>query len=281
MQGRAEVSKTKTVISALAFVLWCVCGALVMFFARLFKLELVERFPLTFHGVVAQLCSLQCESDGTPSIDKPTLFVANHASYLDVFVLGSLIPGSFVAKSEVAGWPIFGQLARLQNTLFLERKAMRAVDQLRVVADFLKTRGSLIMFPEGTSTNGSYVARFRSSLFAAALDKGVTIQPITVAYLDYDGVPMTQAQRDRYAWYLPDPRAQPPRPNAPFGSHLLAVLGLGRCRVKVTFHKPLKATSLSRKECANHCESIIRQGLEAALRAPENGEKNAQLSSAT
>jgi 1-acyl-sn-glycerol-3-phosphate acyltransferase len=114
---------------------------------------------------------------GAPTSDKPALYVANHISYLDVFVLGKVLRGSFAAKSEVASWPVFGSLAKLGSTLFLERNPWRAAKQIEMVRGHLQQRGSLIMFPEGTSGAGTQVMPFRSSLFAAA--DNVTVQPVS------------------------------------------------------------------------------------------------------
>ena len=88
---------------------------------------------------------------------RPTLFVANHCSYSDVMVLGSVIVGSFVAKAEVARWPIFGLLAKLQNTVFVERTGIRARAQRDGMIQRLAAGDNLILFPEGTSDDGNTV----------------------------------------------------------------------------------------------------------------------------
>lgn len=258
-----NVSMLKAAFSALLLIFLCIFGALTMVIGKALHLRLVESFPLFFHGLVCRLFSLRCEIEGTPSAAQPTLYVANHVSYLDVFVLGSLLKGSFVAKSDVASWPVFGKLAKLQNTLFLERNPRRAAEQIQAVREHLQQGGNLIMFPEGTSTEGTHVAPFRSSLFAAAED--VCVQPVTVAYVSYAGVTMTQPMRDRYAWYLPNPKEHPATPNRPFATHLVAAMGLQTCTVKVRFHDPVLLTPGKRKACAQHCESSVRRGLEDLL----------------
>ena len=159
---------------------------------------------------------------------------------------------------------MFGKLAGLQNTMCLERRAAKAREQVGLVQQHLAERGNLIMFPEGTSTSGDYVAKFRSSLFAAT--EGVVIQPVSVVYTHYDGQPMSQAQREYFAWYLPDPVNAPGVNNTPFLAHFLQGLGLGPATVEVIFHKPTKITpSYSRKECALACEQAVRHGLHSAL----------------
>ena len=99
---------------------------------------------------------------------QPTLFLSNHVSYFDITVLGALIDGSFVAKSEVAGWPLFGMLAKLQRTVFVVRRQGQAGAQRDAVAERLTRGENLIVFPEGTSGDGTRALPFKSSLLAAA-----------------------------------------------------------------------------------------------------------------
>ena len=254
-------SRLKATIGALALAVWCLIGALVMIVAKTFRLQLAHRFPLFFHGAVARLFSLKVEYEGVLESSRPTVYASNHVSYLDVFVLGAKVEGAFVAKSEVAGWPVFGKLAQLQNTVFLERRAQRAKAQVGILRRHLDEQSNLILFPEGTSTSGTYVAPFRSSLFAAT--EGVQVQPITIAYVDYCGQPMDQEQRDSYAWYLPDP--DKPIPNKPFAAHFFEGLGLRTCGIKVIFHPPVAAEVGDRKQIAALCEERVRTGLETYL----------------
>lgn len=251
----------RIVLNTVLLLLWIVIGASTMLILRLFRSRLVYRFPLYFHGFVCRLCGMRCDVQGQISTHEPTVYVSNHVSYLDVFVLGSLIKGAFVAKSEVAGWPMFGQLAKLQNTLFLERNPRRAAEQIEVLGRHLERGENLILFPEGTSTSGVGVARFRSSLFAATDHSKV--QPVSVAYVDYDGAPMSPAQREAFAWYLPDPKVAVP--NRSFVSHFVNALGLRRSRVVVTFHAPLPAGE--RKQLAQTAEVQVREGVVQSLNA--------------
>jgi 1-acyl-sn-glycerol-3-phosphate acyltransferase len=266
-----HASRIKIILCAIALGIWIAIGAITMLVAKLVRWRgLQTTFPLWFHRLACKLFTLDVEVSGNISGEIPTLYVANHASYLDVFVLGGLLKGAFVAKSEVASWPLFGKLAQLQNTLFLERRARRAREQIAVVSNYLRNRGSLIMFPEGTSTSGDYVAPFRSTLLAAADD--LNIQPITVAYTHYDGELMQRHEREHYAWYLPNPNALPPTPNAPFLAHFIAALGLQRCTVTVIFHDPIRThADADRKIISKQCEDLVRSGLEEALNGTNAG----------
>lgn len=210
-----------------------------------------------FHAGANWFFNLQVTYEGKLWDSSPTVYVSNHSSYLDVFVLGAKLPGSFIAKSEVSGWPVFGKLATLQGTFFFERNTTRAAKQVTQLKEHLLKGESLIFFPEGTSTPGTHVEKFRSSLLAAAALEGVKIQAVSVAYVNYEGQPMDQGTRDNYAWYIP----------MPFLSHFINALGLGRVDVKVILHDPIDIADFdSRKTCAAHCEGKVREGLLTSLR---------------
>lgn len=120
-----------------------------------------------------KLCGLDLRVSGAVHSGGPTLFAANHVSYLDILVLGSLTDARFVAKSDVATWPLFGVLAKLSNTIFVTRDRKRAVCDCAGLRQAFAERQSLILFPEGTSSDGQGVLPFRSTLFAAVDPKQV------------------------------------------------------------------------------------------------------------
>lgn len=187
----------------------------------------------------------------------PTLFVSNHISYLDVFVLGGIVPGCFIAKSEVASWPVFGSLAKIQNTLFFERNGGKVAGQLAVMQQHFDGNGNLILFPEGTSSPGTHVEPFKSSLFHGAeqAQQRLLIQPLTIAYTEYEGRMLSAQERDCFAWYA----------SMPFVAHLLTVLGLKPVRVELIFHAPVELNDFaSRKDCAGYCQRVVAAGLDAA-----------------
>ena len=227
--------------------------------AHLLRLRARVTLPLRFHAGFCRLFSLRRELQGAPVTDRRVFYVSNHVSYLDVFVLGASLQGMFVAKKEVASWPVFGKLAAMQSTLFVERNPRRTADQVELIRSHLGHTGNLIVFPEGTSTAGHDVAQFRSSLFAGA-DRSV-IQAITLAYRDYNGRLMSEEERFYYAWYLPNPKTDP-TPNRPLLMHMLSCLGFKPCTVVVKFHAPVTMDQFeSRKACALHCEQTVRDSL--------------------
>ena len=256
MPDEISPSKPKTVLNATLLVFWIIFMVGLYYLSTWTGIGNRPGLIRTFHRGVARLFNLEIEYQGDLLADRPTLYLCNHVSYIDVFVLGSILPGSFIAKSEVAGWPVFGKLATYQNTLFFERKARRAAQQVEIMRQHLSEKSNLILFPEGTSTPGTHVEPFRSSLLAAAEADDVPLQPVTVAYTHYDGHRMDQDERDYYAWYIP----------MPFLSHFLDGLGLRRARAKVIFHEPVRVADFeSRKACARHCEEAVRSGLLDAI----------------
>ncbi|MEM7441949.1 MAG: lysophospholipid acyltransferase family protein [Pseudomonadota bacterium] len=197
---------------------------------------------------------------GRISREQPTLFVSNHVSYMDIPVLGSLIEGSFVAKTEVGTWPGFGTLARLQRTVFVNRgKRSSSAKQRDSMIDRLRDGDNLILFPEGTSSDGNRTLPFKSALFAVASmeidDKPLTVQPITISCTHLDGIPLGRWLRPIYAWYG----------DMELPSHLWELAGVGKLRVQVQFHAPMTVRDIgSRKALANACWQKISLGLSAA-----------------
>lgn len=129
-----------------------------------------------------------------------TLFVANHISWADIVVLGSLIDAHFVSKAEVADWPLLGPLARRVGPVFVDRERRRHVSgQADAIRERLASGGSVILFPEGTTADGRELLPFRTSLFAAA-DAARRIQPIALSYAAADGSPLSLERMAEIAW---------------------------------------------------------------------------------
>jgi 1-acyl-sn-glycerol-3-phosphate acyltransferase len=219
-----------------------------------------RRLVRLWHRGCCRIAGLRVRVHGTPAASGPTLFVANHVSYLDIVVLASLVDAGFVAKAEVAGWPLIGLLARIGRTVFVQRRATHCAAQRNALAERLRAGDSLILFAEGTSSAGARVLPFKSSLFAAVecLPGGpsIQVQPVTIAYARLrGGLPIDHALRSLYAWYG----------DMELAPHLWAVLGLPGALIEVRFHAPLIAAEFgSRKALARHAERQVADGLIAA-----------------
>lgn len=243
----------------LALTLWCIIAPLTFFIAKFLRFKRLEQIPMLFHRGCCRILSIRSKFQGKLCTHRPTLYISNHISYLDIFVLGGTVPGCFIAKSEVARWPVLGRLARIQNTLFFERKGTRAHSQIAVMHEQLSNEGNLILFPEGTSTEGAHVEPFKSSLFhAAEITENVLIQPITVAYSRYKDKPMPQSIREYYAWYA----------TMPFLPHFLKMTGMHSVQAELIFHPPVKLQDFeSRKSCAEFCQHQVASALQEVLAA--------------
>lgn len=227
--------------------------------STVFGLRLARRLPVFYHRCIARWIGLDVKTTGMPLAASPVLFVGNHVSYLDICVLGSLIEGCFIAKSEVARWPLFGWLARLQRSVFIERRSSRAGHQRDEISRRLHAGDNLILFPEGTSDDGTHVLPFRSALFSVAEREAggrpLLVQPFSIAYTRLGDMPMPRDWRPLVAWYG----------DMDLGAHLWRVLGMGRIEARVVFHQPVTLAGFaSRKALADHCFAAVRDGVVAA-----------------
>jgi len=225
------------------------------------RLPLSKSLPYWYHQRCCGIMGFRVERRGRQSRAQPTLYVVNHVSYFDIMILGSLIHGaSFVAKAEVARWPLFGWLARLQRSVFIERRGREARTHRDELRARLEAGDSLILFPEGTSSDGNRTLPFRSSLFAAAKEpidgQALTVQPVSITYTRLDGLPMGRYLRPFLAWYG----------DMELAGHLWHAAGLGRVTVVVEFHKPVTFAEFgSRKRLSAHCETAVAEGVANAL----------------
>ena len=243
------------------YLLWIVLLCPLQALAVALRLGLRRRLPMIFHRVCLKIFDIRVTVIGQQSVDKPTLFVSNHVSYLDIEALGALIAGSFVAKSEVEGWPLFGWLAKLQETVFINRKAKREIaKQGESLADRLLAGDSLILFPEGTSSDGNRVLPFKTALFAVASQRidgrPLTVQPVSLTPVALDGIPLGRQLRPLYAWYG----------DMDLGPHLWQIAKLGGITVIVEFHPPVNVEEAgSRKALAEQCWRAVHAGVARAV----------------
>lgn len=143
-------------------------------------------WPRRFLGMIAHVAGMRVRTAGSP-LDSPALFLANHASWLDILMLAGASGASFVSKAEVADWPLFGWLAGLHDTVFVARDQRRAVqNQADALRRALAAGRSIALFPEGTTDGGHQILPFRASLLSALFPPipGVKVQPVAIDYGD-------------------------------------------------------------------------------------------------
>lgn len=231
----------------------------------LLLLRLVERpffgqhRPVTPYIVQAvcraalSILGIHLRTRGQPMRGKGAV-VANHSSWLDILALNARKRVYFVSKSEVAGWPGIGWLARATGTVFISRSANQAKTQKQIFEDRLGAGHKLLFFPEGTSTDGRRVLGFKSTLFAAffndGLRDGLQVQPVTVIWRAPPG-----ADPRFYGWWG----------DMDLGPHLLQVLAAPRQgSVELVYHSPIRVADFAdRKALAAACEAVVRGALAA------------------
>ena len=207
-------------------------------------------YKIFFRGLV-KIFGIKVNCNGLQEKEN-VFFVSNHVSYLDIFLLGSLIDGFFIAKSEIKKWPLINNIARLGKTIFVDReKRFKVRDQMNVISETLEKGFNVILFPEGTSSDGTRVLPFKSSLFGvinSSSKKNFFLQPISITYTKLDGIPIDKKFRPFLAWFggmdlLP---------------HAWKFLGLGLSEVNINFHKSRKFSSFSnRKDATNFSYKCI------------------------
>lgn len=232
-----------------------------------FKLKRRKTFPNRYHRFLCRLFGIRVTVIGHPIQSRGVLMVANHSSYFDILVFSAAARVSFVAKREVANWPLFGTLARLQETVFIERqRRSQTVEARDLIRERLLEGDALVLFPEGTSDDGNKVLPFKSALLGAAeLELGtdaqghvrhVPIQPVSVAYVGLYGLPMGRDMRPLVAWYG----------DMDLVPHLWEALKNGPIEAVVEFHEPLSLDEKAdRKVLAAAAEKSVRRGHARAL----------------
>ncbi|MCX7304046.1 MAG: 1-acyl-sn-glycerol-3-phosphate acyltransferase [Hyphomicrobiales bacterium] len=205
---------------------------------------------------------------------RPLVVAANHVSWTDISVIGSRCDVSFIAKAEMARWPVLGWLAGLQRTIFIERDRKRTSGaQASEIARRLADGDAVVLFAEGTTGDGNMVLPFKSTLFGAAtmaISQGavdqVYIQPVTIAYTRLHGIPMGRRHRPIAAW-IGDAEMVP---------HAVGLLKEGAVDVELHFGEAIAfLPGDDRKAATRRAEADVREMLLAALANPRGGAKRA------
>jgi len=230
-----------------------------------FNLKIRRRLPRLWHRIACRVLGLKVRVHGTLETRRPLLLASNHVSWKDIMVLGSVADVVYIAKSEVRGWPVFGILARLQATIFVEREQRRKTgDQVDEIARRMADGEIVVLFPEGTTSDGNRLLEIKTSLFGAAASavphapEGIVhVQPVAIAYTGLHGMAMGRYHRPLAAW-PGDIELMP---------HLLGVAREGAVDVDVDFGERVEVSQASsRKEVSRAVGARIRAMLGARLR---------------
>lgn len=241
------------------------------------KLPVRKRLPQIWHRIATRLVGIKISQIGRPATDRPLLITANHASWVDITVVGSLTPLSFIAKSEVSGWPVFGLFAKLQRTVFVNRTRRTETGQVAdAIAGRMAAGDAMVLFAEGTSNDGNCVLPFRSALLGAATRalgddaaETVWVQPLSVAYQGFYGLPMGRAHRPHVAWYG----------DMELAGHLWGIFTRGALDVVVRWGEPVLVDSATdRKALTRQLEAEVRaMTIASLLQKPVESEQTDEM----
>ena len=195
--------------------------------------------------VVSRLLGLHVRVIGTPADTNggPVVFVSNHSSWLDVPVLGGQIAACFVSKNEVGRWPLVGTVARLGRTVFISRQRHATGREREMLRQRLAAGDNLLLFPEGTTSDGSRVLPFRTAFFAVAEGaEPPLVQPVSVVYDRLGGLPTGRASRPVFAWYG----------DMDLASHFWRFAQHRGLRATILLHPPLDPARFASRKALSH-----------------------------
>jgi 1-acyl-sn-glycerol-3-phosphate acyltransferase len=229
-----------------------------IFLLRLPRRRIASQLMRRFNRVLRIFLNVKIDFEGARDClgTGGRLIISNHLGYLDGIVLGSLFPVIFVTKRQVKRWPVIGQLLTLLGTIFVDRENKQNVlGVIDRISGTLRQGANVLIFPEGTSTNGEKLLPFQSAFFAAPLMARASIAPVTISYRFVDREPLSPVNRDRVYWYG----------DMSFVPHLWDLLGTKRIDVSVKIDPPietalLRNSSQCRKELSQACyDTIVRR----------------------
>jgi len=243
----------------------CASGGLVL--ARLLAFgspersaRITDRFVTGWARATRRLIGMRVRVDGElPS--GPVAIVANHLSYVDIVALWSVTPGVFVARADVAGWPLIGQAGRLIGTIFIDRTRKR--DLLRVIPEMerpLAAGRTVIFFPEGTSSKGCEILPFKSSLFEPAVRRGV---PVVTASLRFETAPPAASADQSVCWWG----------GMTFAPHVFELLHIPTFDARIRFSSPIQPEEDRKALCRAAAESIRKSFLPTTVEGVEDDER--------
>ena len=229
----------------------------IQFLLILVKSNLRFFLPLIFHKFLLKILGIRLSIKGKPSERKPLILIGNHCSYLDIIILGSILPVCFVAKSEIKGWFLFGTLASLQNSIFIDRRNFKALDSLKKISKNLSSNFAIIIFPEGTTNNGKRVLKFRASLFKIFEDDPTLgLQNFSLCYTHVNDMPIDNRTRPQISWYG----------DMSIVNHLLNFLKLSSIKATVVLHPVMQLEGQDRKTISMLSIKQVKEGIMTAFK---------------
>lgn len=260
--NRQLVRRLRAIRRGLMIVLWTLVSLLIQSLMLVLPGRGKVVFARLYWSVMCRLLGMRVRVIG-PRIGhdqtsgRPIVYVSNHSSWLDILVLGGRLEACFISKAEVAGWPLIGWIAKLGRTVYVRRQRSSTGRERDEMTDRLAGGDNLILFPEGTSSDGSRVLPFRTAFLSIAElpvteDKRTPlVQPVSLVYDRLGYLPAGRACRPLFAWYG----------DMDIGSHFWRLAQHRGLRATILLHAPLDpANFANRKALAQAAWTMVAEG---------------------
>ena len=222
-----------------------------------FKMRLRKYIPIVFHKILLKILGVKVKLIGQNTRVRPLILAGNHTSYLDIIILGSIMPICFIAKDDIKHWFLFGFLAKMQNTIFIKRKNYKTLESLNSISKELDNKSAVVLFPEGTTNSGKKVLNFKSSLFNLFENNNtLRLQNFSLCYTHVNDMPIDNRTRPQISWYG----------DMNIISHLSNFLKISCVNATVVFHPILPLKGLDRKSISVSSVKQVKQGISLAFK---------------
>ena len=247
------------ILSILIYIAFALILNLLLFIFPGVRLRTISHLNCVLAKLLRIILGINISVEGKEFIPKNRNFfiLSNHLTYLDGIVLGSLFPVLFVSKKEVKSWPLFGQMVSLAATIFIDRKRKnKTLFYVNQIAKTINNKVNVLIFPEGTSTDGTSLRPFQTIFFSPAIITKTSILPIAIKYIKIENDQLTENNKDMVYWYG----------TMPFFSHLWKFMSLKSAAVLIEINPAIDSTmfnedSPGRKALSNACYEAISKSL--------------------
>ncbi|MDQ2821668.1 MAG: 1-acyl-sn-glycerol-3-phosphate acyltransferase [Pseudomonadota bacterium] len=220
-----------------------ICATVFPWAGAALRTRIVRRWS----GALLRICRVQLEPMAGVAALGHALVVANHVSWLDIFVINACQPCRFVAKAEIRAWPVFGWLAAKARTVFIARGSRRELRHIfKGIVDALHEGERVAFFPEGTTARQGHLLPFHANLFEAAIDAHVALQPYALAYVDAAGQPHASIDYEG---------------DITFGQSIKMILSGPPVRARLTCLAPIDTAGAHRRDLARAAQDAVEEAL--------------------
>ncbi|MFH1360250.1 MAG: lysophospholipid acyltransferase family protein [Candidatus Omnitrophota bacterium] len=250
----------KLCLVALSFLFYLIITAILHVLVTLLRpsrrWQLMSSLSYILIRSIGRILGLKIEVQGQKEFlrEKGNFLITRHVSYVDGLILGGLCPAIFVSKKEIQSWPLIGQVIAISGTIFINRKErIKAVSSIETISRLLKNKTNIIVFPEGTSTDGDSILSFQTPFFQSPIVAQADVLILRVQYHSVDGQPVDQKNKDQLFWYG----------DMNFFSHFWNLCGFRTITIKVSMirrvpTRGMENTSVGRKTLSEKCYQIMQ-----------------------